>query len=484
MGDMNYQLLAQQLLRTMGVTTKSVVGSTPGYVQGFNQGGLFSVPGLQDGIFSALNIPVPGLQGMLASKPAIETSPIMGILTGFTPNSGSNPTGPCDSPKTVGLAQLCTQTVAFGRWSLQTPIINLLEIGKIVNNGVNQNITILNPPNLPTNNGIVPTVPGNLASVAGIVKAEISKILTEFAAGWVFEFGKQLYTGNPSNNTTGGGYKEFNGLNKLVNTGHIDADTGTLCPAADSFLKDFASANISGSANAANAASLVALLGAIARFNKVKARRHNLGNCSWAWVMSDMLFWEICQIWPCNYATSACTTTNTLTAINVNGMDSAQMRDDMYNNKYLMVNGERMTVITDDAITDNTSNGTDFTSDIYFLPKQVLSNVDTLFIEYFPYSQANGSLQAAQILAPDGSYSISDGGRFMWHKKPPANFCVQMLAVTEPRLRLLTPQIASRVLNVKYTPSLPIPSPWPGDYTYVAGGGSTNQPNFFDFIMP
>jgi hypothetical protein len=77
------------------------------------------------------------------------------------------------------------------------------------------------------------------------------------------------------------------------------------------------------------------------------------------------------------------------------------------------------------------------------------------------------------MLAPEGSYSISDNGRFMWHKKPPTNFCVQLLAKTQPRLLLLTPpHLAARLTNMQYTPVQHQRDPFT-DSAYFVNGGRT-----------
>ena len=47
---------------------------------------------------------------------------------------------------------------------------------------------------------------------------------------------------------------------------------------------------------------------------------------------------------------------------------------------------------------------------------------------------------------------MSDNGRFLWHKKPPQNFCVQMLAKSQPRLDAAHPASRGPLTNIQYTP--------------------------------
>jgi len=85
-------------------------------------------------------------------------------------------------------------------------------------------------------------------------------------------------------------------------------------------------------------------------------------------------------------------------------------------------------------------------------------------------------MEAARLFAPDGTFYSTDGGRFFWVKKPPNNFCVQLLAKTEPRLMLLTPFIAARLTDVCYTLLLPMRDWDPAGPSYYVDGGKTHDP--------
>src|SRR3990167_8485018 len=48
-----------------------------------------------------------------------------------------------------------------------------------------------------------------------------------------------VYTGNPTNSSAGGGYKEFPGLDLLISTTKVDALTNQACPSLRSTIMDF-----------------------------------------------------------------------------------------------------------------------------------------------------------------------------------------------------------------------------------------------------
>jgi len=86
----------------------------------------------------------------------------------------------------------------------------------------------------------------------------------------------------------------------------------------------------------------------------------------------------------------------------------------------------------------------------------------------------NGHEQAwKQIMAPQGFYSTSDGGRFLWERKAPNNGCVQVNVWAEPRVMLLTPYLAARLTDVKYT-TIGKERAWDAsDASYFVNGGRT-----------
>src|SRR3954466_1719335 len=103
-----------------------------------------------------------------------------------------------------------------------------------------------------------------------------------------------------------------------------------------------------------------------------------------------------------------------------------QMRGDIFNRtgQYLLIDGQQVPVILDDAITETEVGSGVFSSSIYFVPMTVLGNTPVTYLEYLNYDSAGGAMEAARTFAPDGTFYTSDSGRFLWIKKPPTNFCV------------------------------------------------------------
>ena len=490
MDNIDYQKLALALVSNVGTSLKAV-GSTPSTIMGHGPGGLFSTPGLSKPLFSAMILPRKGLQSRLPLLPTTETNPIFGIITGVTASSGENPSGVCDDPPTAGVMKLCNHSYVFGRYSRQTRVFDLDAAGKTVNRGEFMDFNVFgNPLTGDTGMGLAPTIPG-IGTMQNAAVNEIAKALFEFGTSWVRDFSQQMYTGNPTNNSAGGGYKEFYGLDTLINTGYRDTETGNLCAAADSIVRSFGSLQFSG--NAVNAAKIVKEIAYIYRNLKFLASHANLDPVNWVLAMPFSLFYELTEVWPISYSTyRAQGLVPTGSTLFVGADAEMKMRDDMrgdmteYTGQYLLVDGQHVPVIIDDTIAETQYAGGTFESSIYFVPMTVLGRIPVTYMEYFNYETPGGAIEMAKYFAPDGSYYTSDSGRFLWHKKPPTNFCIQLMAKCEPRLLLLTPYLAARLTNIRYTPLFHERSYDPSNASYFVDGGRTTspQPNPSYLVVP
>lgn len=467
------ELLAAALtkvIQAQAQTTKAV-SSTATATLGHGSGGVFSRAGVSANVANAMVLPQYGLQARLPWYPTRETNPIHAIFTGVTNLAdGNKPNGPCDDAPTPGLAKLCTQTYTFGRQSMMTPVFDITKVGKILNRGEPIDFSIVGGPN--GSNTFAPTLAG-APDFAAAMRSEMAKLNAEFSVSWTRENGKIIFTGNPSNNTGGGGYKEYRGLDILVNTGYQDSETRALCKAADSMVYDFGSENITTSATAATA--LVNRLIGAYHYASTLAEEAGLNPVKFAFVMPSNLFYEITKVWPILYNTVGATAIaagQTNTNLNVDARSVTADRDAMRTSKYLLIDGEQVEVITDGYVARGYSSGT-FTSPIYLIPLTVLGGTPATYMEFFDWTGPGGALEAGQMLAGADTFSVTGGGRFLWVHKPVQNFCVQSQVVDETRLRLDFPHLAVRISNVSYTPMYGGRSPFPSDADFYNGGRTT-----------
>jgi hypothetical protein len=413
-------------------------------------------------VINAMMLPHLGLMKVLPSHPSTDETPLYGIITGQTAATGTfngtNSAGVCGDAPTAGLLKLCSQVYRFGRQSMMTPVIELDRVGRINNRAEFRDYRLVGGPyqaNMPG----APSVPGD-RGIQTALNNEVSKVSYELANDWVRNFGPFLYAGNRGNNTGGGLIKEYNGLDALINTGYRDADTGTACARADSLLYNFRSQNVETSP--ATKSGIVAVITGILRQLRFRAVEMGLMPVDFRLVMRWSAFYQLTEVWPCAYSTYRCLAADSGLSAAQPAVNDAlrlqEMRNEMRGDwdartgQFLWVDGIRVPVIIDDTIAETALSAGAFNSTIYFVPLTVIGGFESLYMEYFDYDTPMGAMEAARQMAPGDSYFTTDAGRFLWHKRPPENYCVQAIVKTEPRLVLRTPQLAARLTNVAYTP--------------------------------
>lgn len=434
-------------------------------------GGLFGVSGIERDVISTRVAPT-GLASVLPVFKTDETNPLYAYITGYLDATGTTPNGVCDTPQTAGSIKNCLQTAQFGRYSFQTRELEVNRIGQRNDRGEFVDLQIVNDPLVPELGGaIFPSLPEQSQILAG---REMLSRMVEVGVAFQNKLVRQVYSGNPTNNKAGGGYKEFPGLDVLISTNKEDALTRSACPSLYSTLLNFNYGRVD---TVTSANDIVAVITAAYRQVRSNADRMQFGATEWAITMRLDAFWEITRVWPCSYLTYRCQfrATDGTIVQNVSATDQVAMRDAMRNNKYLLIDGEQINVIIDDGIIEHNKSGNaniaigGFSSDIYLVPLTVRGGLPVTFWQVFDYSK---SLTAAQ----DGHYTTefwTDGGNYLWAKQPNTQWCVLLSSKIEPRLVLRTPHLAARIMNVQYVPILHTRDAEPSDYYFVDGGVST-----------
>lgn len=469
--QIDYRQLASALLAESGGAAYKAVSSTPTTTYGHGPGGLFSNPALEGALISAMALPRMGLADILPIHPTTFANPLYGIVTGVTATTGTDPAGPCNDFKVAGLTKLCTQTSYLGRQGRMSRVMEVDRMGLLQDRGEHTDFRLLGGPASSGSNA--PTIMG-MGNSSSMLNTEIGKVLFELATAWKRDFAREFWTGNPTNNNAGGGVKYYRGMDLLINTGYRDAVTSVACAAADSDVRSFGNLDI-----ATNGATLVRVISNMYRNRQYIARATGLDPVKFVLAMRWSAFYEITEVWPCAYQTYRCTN---LATGSTNFVDSGQMvamrdemRGDLMNRsgQYLLIDGERVPVVIDDGIEELGIGAGTFRSSIYLVPLTVLGGTEVTYMEYLNYDAPNGALASARMMAPEGSYRTSDGGRFLWHNKPPEMFCLQVAVKTETRLILRTPFLAARLTGVQYTPIQHERDAFT-DGTYFVNGGATS----------
>jgi hypothetical protein len=473
----------QQTLGTQGMQQgfKHDVTGAPVGPYGHGVGGLFSMPGQDAKIFSAMLQP---RLSIINDLPVLTADPIPGAgyggnqqeffttITGVTASQqddANQPTAECQPFPRGGLMKVCTLVSPMGRYGAQLDQLNIEQLGLLTNPAdptYLQNMNLQNPP-------LGPTAPGGLNNV---LYNEFSRRAFTAIQGYALKVAQKIWTGDPALSASSNRWKDVLGLNTQINTGNKrDAISNTLCTIMDSDVKNYNYGIISG----ANT-TISNVIDTVWYYLNVKAEQSGLMPVRWKLYMRSQMFDEITKIWPIIYYQqfiAAATAMGSSARFNF-GSDVAMLRESMRQGMYLPIRGINVEVGLDDGIPERNSTTNSqlipgqFASDIYFVPLTVLGGVPVTYIE--PFNQANAITE--QVIR-DGrilNTFTSDGGMYRWYTLQTRG-CVSWDFVSQFRLVLRTPNIAGRITNVGIQPLQHMPEAF-NDSSYFSNGGRTNNP--------
>ena len=465
--------------QAMGILTEALTGQkslgykhdapgapgAAGYAHG--PGGLLSFPGVDPQVFQTIIGVRPGVLGEMPTRASVFTDPVYQFLTGVQAGTGDNKEEVCDPAPVAGLTKGGKVSIPFGRYEFQTREVELNRMG--------QRNDRADPVDLRLMGNAIPS-----GDIFGVNQNAPGDVLTNEMEKAFFErnifahrtLARQIWTGNPVNNAAGGGYKEFPGLAVQVNTGYVDAETGLALPSLDSDVKDLNFLCVD-----ANGDALVDAITYMYRFVKNTAAMTGVMPVRWMFAMREELFYEITKVWPCAYFLGGCTVVDASgERVTINAKDQIDLRDQMRQGLFLLIDGTKVEVVVDDGIPEltdadnaNIAAGS-FASDIYLLPMSVMGGTSTLFLEHFDYE--NASIQSALenlVIAQtktNGAW-LDTIRQTIW--------CLQWQMKIEPRVVLRTPWLAGRLNNVCYRPLQHTRQPFPDD-PYFVDGGETQRP--------
>jgi hypothetical protein len=475
-GDQLIDELAIQIMNRMGKGMKGVgfkhdasgVGVSTGFMHG--PGGLLSMPGVDPDVWSTVVGPLNSIMGRMPTKPSLYVSPTYATITGITSDDvragiADEPDEPCDDAPQAGQRSTCYTWAPFGFIKRGTKEIDIATLGRLNDRADPIDLNLVNTPigdSLFT---------GSQAQFGFTAQSLVNEMLARFqdrAISLYLKLSQLAWTGTPANNH-GEGYMEFVGLERLIATGYKDAQTGALCPSLDSDIKDAGHAHVE-----TDTTKIINLMTYLMRYVRGLATRAGALPVTWVWAMREELFYELTKFWPISYFLGSMTVNQAGgQVLNYNADAAVNMRDQMRQGRYLVIDGMQIDVVFDDAIpySDGNQTGGHFPSgclesDIYLLPLSARGR-STLFIEYFQYD--NPSVQTVlgrQVLA-------NVDGAFLETPRQ-TNTCVVFDAQIRPRIVLRTPWLAGKIQNVVYCPTQIVRSAFPDD-PYAVGGGVTNR---------
>ena len=446
--------LLSGLVKEAGLTDKAADASeTATRIHG--TGGIFSTLGLERDIVTA-HVRPHGIAPVLPIFGTLSEDPRFGAIQGYSDDIGDEPTDVCkDAP--TGYLKACNLTAKLGLIRRDSETIDIARTKLKINRGDFTDLIMRG--RILGDDGLAP---------ANLNETQILDLLTMSEMVNVGVRMERQLSLNLWQGTVAAG--QMPGLDSQVATGQVDADTGTACPAMDSDVKEFNYNEVGGSG-----LSIVEYLSMLVRFVQYNAETMGLMPASWFISMRPELWWELSEVWPCEYNTNKCASSvlGDASRVVIDGRDNIADRDSFRNSMTLPINGQIFTVVTDTGIFqhDNSNNANleagQFASSIYVLPLTIVGNFPVLYREYLDYRSAAGEIALLR-----GTQDFwTDSGIYMWAIEQ-VKWCIKFAARTEQRIILRTPHLAGKIDHVMYSPLQMLRTPYSDDPYHVDGGVS------------
>lgn len=385
------------------------------------------------------------------------------LITGYAPAAvGADQTTACEpASHTIGDFKLCVERINFGRLSIRDKSIDLDSQPPLGPNE-NANIKFIGDPlsggSLVSPDEIYPGVGGATLSSKWALMARA------FMFGLYQQVLPTVWTGTGADGTD----KSWNppkGLDALIYTGHVDADTAVACAGADSIVNDFASVCICDDAtpNAPRDIANMIINTELSMHNRAKS--HFPGRqVTWIRAMHTDLFRALTKIWPYAITQTPCNVPSGSSSVVFNISDPVQMADKFFNEGYLPIPGAGdVKFLLDDSIpfTESVDPQTGYVSNIYWIPYTVGGEFMT-WVDYARYDEFPAYVQ------DEANLRTLQNGRWLTYRNGYSNGCGGETTLTfRPRYLMRTPQLAAKITNVCYDPGYDVI-----DWTDSDGGGS------------
>lgn len=436
--------------------------------------GLFGSPGVDPRMYATIVRANGSFTAALPFRPSTFLQERREIVTGINAPTGTNPTGFCGVGMTPGDMKICRQDYEFGNVMADTQTVDLINTGAYWNRAdVNRDII---PPQL-FNAPFMPDViqGANPNSQAYKQFLQLGTNLSRSSEIVVIQ-------GNRGAPNTGAGSQPFyisqpDGLDRLIKTGYTDVVSGNACTAVDSMVVNFGAVNVTGTAANGTIVDYITDMFTGLSMNLFgNGMGYDEASSSWAILMHPRAWRPVTRQWPCAYNTVGCSTlvNNNGQRLNIDAATQREMQDEMYNGKYLMVDGARIPVLFSWGVPLATVAPDVYNTTFYIVPMRLNGEAVT-FIEYFDVGNEFQNQMAGLTGVPNTR--VINGGLYRVGKQE-SPFCILYKVAGKWRFRFDAPFAAGRIDNIQVTDRTRMRSPMT-DGSYYADGGATVRNNLF-----
>lgn len=421
-----------------------------------SQIGVFGAPGVRPDMYSTLAATRSFLASLGAPVASRYTNERMEILTGQTAGGTTNAASFAGDPPEVGDLKVMQHYFTFGSYYVKTKLNAVPLVGQLWDRSeVPRNILNAGP----TANPFIPDIMFQLTDTQSQLALELFKIGQDMSR--TTEPVAIQGTAGTDNNRTGW-FEEFAGLDNLIKTGYTDSVTGLAAPAADSIVESF-DANVTGTD--ANGRTVVEALTDLYYASNDRGMQVGMNDVVCAFVMRKEAFRRVVDQFAYQYANYRVSGAQ-YEESNVNSFDLQELRLQMMNGRYLLIDGVPVPVVFSDGIPSETLANNTYKSDIYLVPLTWAGRQLT-YMQYFPmnntYAQEWGNFVGA-----DDIRILNNGLFIVGHRN--TGLAKEYHFGARLRLILETPFLAGRLDDIQYAYLPQTRDAIPGTSLYANGG--------------
>lgn len=437
-------------------SAQALYGPNPG---NNNQAGVFSGAGVRPGMYDATT----RARTFASAVPLYPTdvyNELIEIQTGVTEGAGNNTTSACGDAPEPGQLKVARQSYLFGVVHIETKVHDITQAG------MRQTRASVDRELFNTAATVNPWLP-SIEGVDGTDRASSELRAALYAVGIELErnIGQVHFVGvgGTESNTYRGVARQWAGLDALIKTGYTDSVSGLAAPAMDSVVETF-NAVITG--NDSFGRNIVEATTDAWFAANDRARQVSAVTPDYALVMRPDLFRTMTEQWASAYTTYRADGAQ-YAEVTRDGFALQQMRIDMMNGRYLLIDGVRVPVILDDSIARETLGNNYYKSDVYGVALRWGSR-PLLYTEFFDMGNADAQDIANAIGGADDSRVINNGMYRVFKKNQGG--CYQFSFFARPRLVMDAPFVHFRLDDVFYNHFAKTRDPRPGMSNYNDGG--------------
>lgn len=457
--DTNAVLRMAKALELVEMQTKHDPAAGGATLSMLDTGGALSNPHTYPDVISAIQQPRSWIEKLALKRSNIRNRQDT-VLTGLQAMTGSNPDSTCGSPMRPGNLKTCTVNLSFGQLYIGTEKIKFDEVALRDSHGVAEKRIV---------NGVqafanTPWVPDPLRqsniNAASAAATALFKLATNIkrSVAKIEAIGNNTLTGGARRD---GWVSEFDGLDRLLIA--INDVNGQACPAASPLIENWGAALTA----SVNGLTIVQLMHDIWYSKSDLAEETGIDMPRLTWLMDKRLFRQLVHQFACNYASARCGDGTQGNPINREAAELERRRNEMWNGRYLLIDGVATPVEFTSGSEVDTSSGAPFDSSIYLIPM----NSEYTWMEYNPFDAELLTQALADFGGDTTKTRATNSGLYILFNRSDG-ICAELNATAMVRLVMRARFLSARIDGVQFNSYVGYRD-WDPDGTSWYNGGTT-----------